>query len=60
MLLQDVTARGTGNDLTDSIFKILYATAEGFDTTTEEDNAAENIDANMDLEVPIADDNETY
>lgn len=60
MLLQEVTSRGAVNELTDSIFKILYATAEGFDAAPDEDNAVENIDVNMDVEAAVVDDNETY
>jgi RP/EB family microtubule-associated protein len=38
ILLQDVEDNGTGNELTASIFKILYATADGFEAVVETEN----------------------
>lgn len=35
VLLQDVEDKGQGNELTAGIFKILYATADGFEPTEE-------------------------
>ena len=36
ILLQEVEDKGEGNDVTASILKILYATADGFDATNME------------------------
>ena len=42
MMLQDLEDNGEGNELTANIFKILYATADGFETAGEADgNEAE-------------------
>lgn len=41
MLLQDLEDAGEGNDLTANVFKILYATADGFEVT-EGDPVEEN------------------
>ena len=35
VLLQDIEDKGEGTDLTASIFKILYATAEGFEPSAD-------------------------
>lgn len=35
-MLQDIEDKGQSNDLTASIFKILYATADGFDNNVND------------------------
>ncbi len=35
-MLQDIEDKGQSNDLTASIFKILYATADGFDNNAND------------------------
>lgn len=38
VMLQDIEDKGQGNDLTAQIFKVLYATAEGFEAVQVEDS----------------------
>lgn len=40
VMLQEVEDKGHGSDLTAAIFKVLYATAEGFEPVVEEPIAA--------------------
>jgi hypothetical protein len=42
ILLQDIEDKGQGNELTASIFKILYATAEGFEVAATADSPVPN------------------
>lgn len=41
MMLQDLKDSGQGSDLTDAIFNILYATADGFQSTEGGEGAAQ-------------------
>lgn len=59
MMLQDLEDSGNGTELTASIFKILYATAEGFDRVAEE-KEAEKKRLNGDMVVAEAEDEETF
>ena len=43
MMLQDLEDNGGGNELTMNIFKILYATTDGFETNGENDNNASSL-----------------
>ncbi len=60
MMLQDLEDSGNGNELTASIFKILYATAEGFDRVAEGAEDAEKKQLNSDMVVADAEDEETF
>jgi RP/EB family microtubule-associated protein len=40
--LQEVVDNGQGNEISDMIFKILYATAEGFEVVNQEDAQADD------------------
>lgn len=55
MILQDLEDNGKGNELTASIFKILYATADGFEQLDVDDKAAaeENNDSTIAVEEPV-------
>ena len=43
MMLQDVEESEKGNEMSAAIFKILYATADGFEQTEEEAAVAEKV-----------------
>ena len=62
VMLQDIEEKGHGNELTAAIFKILYATADGFEPTDAEPSAANfnvaNDSAGIAVEVDAAE--ETY
>jgi RP/EB family microtubule-associated protein len=64
-MLQDLVDNGKGNELTESIFKILYATAEGFEQVEEvvenapEPCSSEEIDGEI-LSAPEAEEIETF
>ncbi len=45
ILLQDMEDKNQGNELISAIFKILYATAEGFEPVNEEGGSGSNIPA---------------
>lgn len=45
VLLQEVEDKGDGNSVSAAIFKILYATADGFETVAAEDGAGTTEDA---------------
>jgi len=47
MMLQDLEDAGKGNELTASIFKILYATADGFEPAEEEEGGNEESQNEM-------------
>ena len=56
MMLQDLEDNGNGTELTASIFKVLYATAEGFAEPVEDagSNAPQDIDDDStDVEVVV-------
>ena len=48
MMLQDLEDNGEGNDLTANIFKILYATADGFEAATDVDEGGQPIAQHQD------------
>lgn len=58
VMLQEVEDDGRGNELTASIFKVLYATAEGFEQVVEDVNPAES--APNQVEVNDSPDNDTF
>lgn len=43
ILLQEMEDKGQGSELSNAIFKILYATAEGFEPVNEEGGSGSNI-----------------
>ena len=45
MMLQDLEDNGKGNELTASIFEILYATADGFQAAEDEPGAQAEVDS---------------
>jgi RP/EB family microtubule-associated protein len=62
VLLQEVEDKGDGNSVSAAIFKILYATADGFETVAAEDGAGTTEDAAPLDEIPASavDVEETY
>jgi microtubule-associated protein, RP/EB family len=51
VLLQEVEDKGQGNELTAAIFKILYATADGFEVVSEDATPAASNEV-----MPVGDD----
>lgn len=60
VLLQEEEDKGQGTTLTAAIFKILYATADGFETVTAADEAVDDAKIEDDTAPTAVDVEETY
>ena len=60
-MLQDVEDKGEGNELTAAIFKVLYATADGFEAVqTDSAGAAMNTSFETDKTAPLVEETDTF